>query len=93
MTTETIGVLETVVGGRAHLVGWSDGGIVALLVALRRPDLVGKLVAHRRQLPLRRSRAHLAGPGLADRGHDRPGLRRAVDPTAWTTSPWCWGRR
>ena len=33
-----------VVGGPAHLVGWSDGGIVALLVALRRPDLVDRLV-------------------------------------------------
>jgi pimeloyl-ACP methyl ester carboxylesterase len=44
MATETISVLEQVVGGRAHLVGWSDGGIVALLVALRRPDLVGRLV-------------------------------------------------
>jgi pimeloyl-ACP methyl ester carboxylesterase len=44
MATETIGVLESVVRGPAHLVGWSDGGIVALLVALRRPDLVGKLV-------------------------------------------------
>ncbi len=45
MATETISVLEQVVGGQAHLVGWSDGGIVALLVALRRPDLVGRLVA------------------------------------------------
>lgn len=44
MATETIGVLEKVVGGRAHLVGWSDGGIVGLLVALRRPDLVNRLV-------------------------------------------------
>jgi pimeloyl-ACP methyl ester carboxylesterase len=44
MATETIGVLETVVGGPAHIVGWSDGGIVALLVALRRPDLVDRLV-------------------------------------------------
>jgi pimeloyl-ACP methyl ester carboxylesterase len=44
MATETIGVLEKVVGGPAHLVGWSDGGIVALLVALRRPDLVRRLV-------------------------------------------------
>jgi pimeloyl-ACP methyl ester carboxylesterase len=45
MATETVRVLEEVVGGPAHLVGWSDGGIVALLVALRRPDLVNKLVA------------------------------------------------
>lgn len=44
MATETIGVLEKVVGGRAHLVGWSDGGIVGLFVALRRPDLVNRLV-------------------------------------------------
>src|SRR5262245_41600722 len=28
MAAETIGVLEAVVGGRAHLVGWSDGGII-----------------------------------------------------------------
>jgi len=45
MANETIGVLEKVVGGPAHLVGWSDGGIVSLLVALRRPDLVGRIVA------------------------------------------------
>ena len=43
MATETIGVLEEVVHGPAHLVGWSDGGIVGLLVALRRPDLVTRL--------------------------------------------------
>lgn len=45
MAAEAIGVLETVVGGPAHLVGWSDGGIVSLFVALRRPDLVDRLVA------------------------------------------------
>lgn len=45
MATETIGVLEDVVGGPAHLVGWSDGGIVGLHVALRRPDLVDRIVA------------------------------------------------
>lgn len=44
MATEAVRVLEDVVGGPAHLVGWSDGGIIALLVALRRPDLVHKLV-------------------------------------------------
>lgn len=44
MATETIGVLEDVVGGPAHVVGWSDGGIVGLLVALARPDLVSRLV-------------------------------------------------
>ena len=44
MVTEAIAVLQEVVGGPAHLVGWSDGGIVALLVALERPDLVRRLV-------------------------------------------------
>jgi pimeloyl-ACP methyl ester carboxylesterase len=44
MAAETIGVIETVVGQRAHLVGWSDGGIVSLLVALRRPELVDRMV-------------------------------------------------
>jgi pimeloyl-ACP methyl ester carboxylesterase len=44
MATETIAVLDSVIGGPAHLVGWSDGGIVALLVALERPDLVNKIV-------------------------------------------------
>ncbi|MEZ2390430.1 alpha/beta fold hydrolase [bacterium RCC_150] len=44
MAIETIRVIEDVIGGPAHLVGWSDGGIVALLVALGRPELVKKLV-------------------------------------------------
>ncbi len=45
MATDTIGFLETVVKQPAHLVGWSDGGVVGLLVAMERPDLVRKLVA------------------------------------------------
>ena len=44
MAREVIRVLEMVVAGPAHLVGWSDGGIVGLLVALERPELVRKLV-------------------------------------------------
>jgi len=44
MAADTIAVLESVVGGPAHLVGWSDGGILALLVAQRRPDLVQRMV-------------------------------------------------
>jgi pimeloyl-ACP methyl ester carboxylesterase len=42
--TETIAFLEQVVGGPAHLVGWSDGGNVALLVSVQRPDLVRRQV-------------------------------------------------
>ena len=43
MADETVAFLEHL-GGPAHLIGWSDGGNVGLLVALRRPDLVGRLV-------------------------------------------------
>jgi len=44
MAGETAGVLEKVVGGPAHLVGWSDGGIIALLMGIDHPELVGRLV-------------------------------------------------
>jgi pimeloyl-ACP methyl ester carboxylesterase len=42
--TETIAFLEYL-KRRVHLVGHSDGGNVALLVAMRRPDLVRRVVA------------------------------------------------
>ena len=44
MAQDTIDFLASLVGGPAHLVGWSDGGIVALLVAIARPELVRKIV-------------------------------------------------
>src|SRR3954470_3946454 len=44
MVTEAIGVIEQVVGGPAHLIGWSDGGIIALLLAMRRADLINRMV-------------------------------------------------
>ena len=45
MAEHAIRVLEHLdVPPSVHLVGWSDGGIVAMLVALRRPDLVDRLV-------------------------------------------------
>ncbi len=45
MADDTIAFIESVVNGPAHLVGWSDGAIVALQVAIARPDLVRKVVA------------------------------------------------
>jgi pimeloyl-ACP methyl ester carboxylesterase len=66
MATETIAVLESVVGGPAHLVGWSDGGIVAIAVAMRRPDLVRRLV-------LIGTNFHFDGALPVDLGDD-PGL-------------------
>jgi pimeloyl-ACP methyl ester carboxylesterase len=44
MAQDMIAFLERVVGGRAHLVGWSAGASLALLVALRRVELVRRLV-------------------------------------------------
>jgi pimeloyl-ACP methyl ester carboxylesterase len=44
MADDTVAYLDGVVGGPAHLVGWSDGAVVALLVARHRPDLVDRLV-------------------------------------------------
>jgi pimeloyl-ACP methyl ester carboxylesterase len=41
---DTVALLEEVIGGSAHLVGHSNGAFVALLTALRRPDLVRRLV-------------------------------------------------
>jgi pimeloyl-ACP methyl ester carboxylesterase len=43
MAADTIAFLEQVVVAPAHLAGMSDGAVVALLVALRRPDLVKRL--------------------------------------------------
>jgi pimeloyl-ACP methyl ester carboxylesterase len=44
MADDTVAYLEQEVGGPAHLVGWSDGAVVALLAAQRRPDLVARMV-------------------------------------------------
>jgi len=41
---EAIGYLETVVKEPAHLIGYSDGGIIALLLAIKRPELVKSVV-------------------------------------------------
>ncbi|MFI7583264.1 alpha/beta fold hydrolase [Kocuria sp. M1N1S27] len=44
MAEDTAAFLEDVVGGPAHVVGVSDGAVVALLLALHRPELVRRLV-------------------------------------------------
>lgn len=44
MVHQTISVIEQLIGTPVPLVGWSDGGVTALEVALQRPDLVSRLV-------------------------------------------------
>ncbi|HEX4256513.1 MAG TPA: alpha/beta hydrolase [Streptosporangiaceae bacterium] len=44
MAADTVEFIETVVGGPVFLAGCSDGAVVALTVALSRPDLVRRLV-------------------------------------------------
>jgi pimeloyl-ACP methyl ester carboxylesterase len=44
MAQDTIAFLDSIIGGSARLVGYSAGAIVALWVAVRRPDLVDRLV-------------------------------------------------
>ncbi len=42
---EAIAYLEDVVKEPAHLIGYSDGGIIALMIAIARPELVKSIVA------------------------------------------------
>lgn len=44
MADDTAAFIDSVLGGPVHLVGWSDGAILALMLALGRPELVRKLV-------------------------------------------------
>jgi pimeloyl-ACP methyl ester carboxylesterase len=44
MADDTIAFLDKLADGPVRLAGYSAGAIVAILVALRRPDLVGRLV-------------------------------------------------
>lgn len=44
MAADTIAFMEAAGIDSAHLVGWSDGALVALLIAMRRPELVRRLV-------------------------------------------------
>lgn len=45
MAAETIELVEKLNLGPVNLVGWSDGAVVAFLVAISRPDLVRRIVS------------------------------------------------
>lgn len=44
MAADTIAFMEAMNLPKAHLVGYSDGGILCLLIALQRPDLISRMV-------------------------------------------------
>ena len=44
MSSYTVEFIEALKLGATNLVGWSDGALVGLLIALRRPELVRDLV-------------------------------------------------
>src|SRR5689334_9877255 len=43
MTADTIAFMKAMRLESAHVIGWSDGAIIGLMVAMQRPDLVRKL--------------------------------------------------
>jgi len=45
MSADTVEFMEKLTLGPANIVGWSDGAVVALLVAISRPDLVKRIVS------------------------------------------------
>jgi pimeloyl-ACP methyl ester carboxylesterase len=44
MTADTAALLDALVSAPVDVVGWSDGGVIAMHLALARPDLVRKIV-------------------------------------------------
>ena len=44
-TKEAIAFIESVIKEPVHLIGWSDGGIISLMIALARPDLVKSIIS------------------------------------------------
>jgi pimeloyl-ACP methyl ester carboxylesterase len=73
MADDTIAFLDTVVGEAADLVGHSDGAVVAMLVAMQRPELVNRLV--------------MISGGFNKRGEANPDMEWDVDQIAQFLGP------
>jgi pimeloyl-ACP methyl ester carboxylesterase len=73
MAEDTIAFLEAVVDEPADLVGHSDGGFVAMVVAMRRPELMKRLV--------------LISGGFNKSGEAAPGMEWNVDELARFLGP------
>jgi pimeloyl-ACP methyl ester carboxylesterase len=73
MADDTVAFLDAVVGGPADLVGHSDGAVVAMLVAMQRPELVKRLV--------------MISGGFNKSGEAAPGMEWNVDEIAAFLAP------
>jgi pimeloyl-ACP methyl ester carboxylesterase len=94
MADDTAGLLDSLGVRDADVVGWSDGGVIALLVARNRPDLVRRVVS------ISGNAANDTDPGpftpgaadylakLTPAELRMPAGREAIDPdgTAWPTT-------
>jgi pimeloyl-ACP methyl ester carboxylesterase len=82
---EAVAYLEDVVKEPAHLVGHSDGAIIALMVAMRRPDLVRSVVAfggnfhHSGTLPLPEWDGHVSPEDRAEYAITSPDAPETLD--------------
>ncbi len=75
MADDLAQVIEGAMGGRAHVMGHSMGGKAAMVLALTRPELVGRLIV-----------ADIAPVAYRDHSHDRQfAAMRAVDPARATS--------
>src|SRR5579862_7274494 len=71
MESDVIAVMDQLRIGRASFVGWSDGGILSLIVAMKHPDRADRIFAFG---------ANMDTQGIAPNGMSDPGLRQAI---AW----------
>jgi pimeloyl-ACP methyl ester carboxylesterase len=68
MTTDTVRFIESTGLGPVHILGWSDGGMIATLLAAQRPDLVRKLIVY--------------GAGYSNEGYPPNAMENIVDRPA-----------
>jgi pimeloyl-ACP methyl ester carboxylesterase len=80
MVDDTMAFLDTVVGQAADLVGQSDGAVVAILVAMQRPELANRLM-------MISGRFNKSGEAAPDAEWDVEAIDRVVGPAYGEVSP------
>jgi pimeloyl-ACP methyl ester carboxylesterase len=89
MTADSAAFIDALVGAPVDLVGWSDGGVIAIHLALTRPDLVRKVVAIGTNFHFEGIVPEFLGDGEPDDGPARCGTTTpACRPMAPITGRW-----